>query len=221
LVGARLLIGHTAERMCNDFANRVGYREIVAAFSHLKLPVVSPGPERAPNLEPRDDIRPTDPAPIIRAAEGGVDLAEMKWGFPPSRPKAPPVINFRSEGRRFTTGRCLAPASAFYEFTGSRYPKTKWRFTLEGEPWFCMAALWRVCDTPNGPEPRFTLLTTAPGPDIVPYHNRQVAVLERSDWPAWIGGEAAPEGLLRPLPAGRLHVEQVLPGDDTTQNRLI
>ncbi len=45
--------------------------------------------------------------PIIRRVEGGVELARMRWGFPPGRPKAGPVINFRSEGRRFERGRCL------------------------------------------------------------------------------------------------------------------
>jgi putative SOS response-associated peptidase YedK len=207
--------------MCNDFANRVAYREIVEAFSHLKLPVISPAPDRAPNLEPRDDIRPTDPAPVVRPVEGGVELAELRWGFAPSRPKTPPVINFRSEGRRFATGRCLVPATAFYEFTGNRYPKTKWRFSLRDEPWFCMVGLWRASDGPGGPEALFTLLTTAPGPDIAPYHNRQVAVLERADWAAWIGGDAAPEGLLRPLPAGRLRVEKIAANAGPEQGRLI
>jgi hypothetical protein len=32
----------------------------------------------------------------------------------------------------------------------------------------------------------FTMLTTAPGPDVVPYHDRQVAVLPPADWLAWI-----------------------------------
>jgi putative SOS response-associated peptidase YedK len=43
--------------------------------------------------------------------------------FPPSlrrRGKGAPVINFRSEGRRFPKGRCLIPASHFFEFTGSK-----------------------------------------------------------------------------------------------------
>jgi len=36
--------------MCNDYANRVGYREIVHAFSQIRIPLISPSPERA---EPR------------------------------------------------------------------------------------------------------------------------------------------------------------------------
>jgi putative SOS response-associated peptidase YedK len=200
--------------MCNDFANRVSYRDIVHAFSHLKLPLLSPTPDRAPNLEPRDDIRPTDVAPVIRPVEGGVEMVNLRWGLVPPRPKAPPVINFRSEGRRFTAGRCLIPASAFYEFTGSRYPKTKWRFRRTGEDWFCIAGLWRQGQGPDGADARFTMLTTTPGPDVAPYHDRQVVVLDRPDWGAWLTGEAAPEGLLGPLPEGSLQVEKVAAGTE-------
>ena len=53
------------------------------------------------------------------------------------------MINFRSEGRRFPKGRCLIPASHFFEFTGTKSPKSKWKFTRAGEQWFCFAGLWR------------------------------------------------------------------------------
>jgi putative SOS response-associated peptidase YedK len=47
----------------------------------------------------------------------GLELGQLRWGFPPARAKGPPVINFGSEGRRFPKGRCLTPASHFFEFT--------------------------------------------------------------------------------------------------------
>jgi putative SOS response-associated peptidase YedK len=68
------------------------------------------------------------PRADLRTGEG-VELVQLRWGFPPARPKAAPVINFRSEGRRFPKGRCLIPASHFFEFTGARPPKSKWKFT--------------------------------------------------------------------------------------------
>ncbi len=195
--------------MCNLYGNKVSYRQFVEAFSELKLPLVFPAPEAAPNLEPREEIRPTEPAPVVRAGEGGVVLASLKWGFAPARPKAPPVINFRSEGRRFGRGRCLVPASHFFEFTGSKYPKTRWKFTVKGEEWFCLAGLWRPAE---GAWPdSFTLLTTAPGPDVKPYHDRQIIVVPRGQWAAWLDPEADPAPVLQPLPAGSLRVEQVSP----------
>jgi putative SOS response-associated peptidase YedK len=50
----------------------------------------------------------------------------------------------------------------------------------------------------------FTLLTTEPGPDVAPIHNRQVVVLPRDDWRAWLFLERPEAELLRPLPSGRL-----------------
>ena len=193
--------------MCNDYANRVPFNAYREAFSQTRVPLVRPGPEAAPNLEPRDDIRPTEIAPILRAVEGGVELAQLKWGFAPARAKAPPVINFRSEGRRFERGRCLIPASAFYEFTGAKYPKTKWRFTKADEDWFCIAGLWRPAQ--EGWPESFTMLTLEPGPDVAPYHDRQVAVLDRPDWDAWLDPAGVATGLLRPSPAGSLLVTEM------------
>ncbi len=191
--------------MCNDYGNRIPYSAYVEAFSEIRIPLKFP--TAAPNLEPRDDIWPTETAPVLRRREDGVELAQLRWGFAPGRPKAPPVINFRSEGRRFPKGRCLVPASHFFEFTGKRSPKSKWKFTKAGEDWFCFAGLWRPA---NGDVPEaFTLLTTAPGPDVAPIHNRQMVVLERRDWPAWLDLTRPEAELLRPLPAGSLQVEQV------------
>src|SRR5205807_8700968 len=109
-------------------------------------------PRAAPKLERRDDIWPTDTAPVIRQIEDGIEFVQLRWGFPLSRPKGAPVINFRSEGRRFPKGRCLIPASHFFEFTGSKSPKSKWKFTKAGEDWFCFAGLWPRCPmTPATP----------------------------------------------------------------------
>lgn len=191
--------------MCNDYGNRVPYSDYLQAFREIRVPVRWPAD--APNLEPRDDIWPTDTAPVVRAMPEGIEFAQLRWGFPPGRPRAGPIINFRSEGRRFPAGRCLVPASHFYEFIGAKSPKNKWRFTKAGEDWFCIAGLWRPAagEVPES----FTLLTTEPGPDVAPIHNRQVVVLERTDWAAWLA-QTRPEGeLLRALPAGSLHVQQV------------
>jgi putative SOS response-associated peptidase YedK len=191
--------------MCNDFGNHIAYSDYLAAFSQVRIPVRFP--TAALNIEPRDDIWPTDKAPVVRRLEDGTnEFSEIRWGFPSGRPKGAPVINFRSEGRRFPVGRCLVPASFFYEFTGTKSPKTKWRFSKAGEDWFCFAGLWRPM--PAGGE-AFTLLTTEPGPDVAPIHDRQMVLLERSDWSAWLEHTGNEAELMRALPAGSLFVEQV------------
>ena len=202
--------------MCNLFENTVSFADLARAFGQVGCPVLKPGPESAPNLPLFEAVRPTDLAPIVRPLNDGCEVTQLRWGFIADRPKAGPVTNFRSEGRSFTEGqdrgRCLAPATAFYEFTGNASPqsgsrKTRWRFAQAGQPWFCLAGLWRRY--PDGAE-RFTLLTTEPGPDMAPYHNRQVVVLPREQWADWLAG--APEAdLLRPGPAGSLKVTRDSP----------
>jgi putative SOS response-associated peptidase YedK len=185
--------------MCNKYGYNAPHHRLREIFGQLQLPFR--WPEAAPNLAPMEEINPTDPAPIVRAYEDGVRLDQMRWGFPPPRPKAGPVINFRSENRRFTHGRCLAPATHFFEFTGTKYPKTRWRCTVEGEEVFCFAGLVR--------DDRFTLLTCDPGPDITPLHDRQVVIVEPADWAEWLTSEGDVGHLLHAAPAGHIRVERV------------
>ena len=142
--------------------------------------------------------------------DGKAEFAQMKWGFLPGRPKAAPVINFRSDGRTFDKGRCLVPASHFFEFTGTKYPKTKWKFMLPDEDWFAIAGLWRLQETPDGPQERFTLLTCEPGPDVAKFHDRQIVVLDRKDWAAWLNLSQPMGGVCRASPEGTFKVEQVV-----------
>ena len=97
------------------------------------------------------------------------------------------------------------PASHFFEFTGAKYPKTRWRFTLKGEDWFCFAGLWRPEQAGGG---RFALLTTSPGPDMAAYPDRQPVVLGKGHWAAWLGEGVPAQDVLRPSPAGMLQVEE-------------
>lgn len=183
-------------RMCNEYRFRLSLDRIVEEFSRLELPLHWAG--GAPNLEPRDSIRPTDTAPVI-LWDDGPTLHQLPWGFP--RPKGGPVINFRSEDRRFGPGRCLVPTDGFYEFTGAKAPKSKWLFTAVESELFCLAGLVR--------DGRFTLLTTSPGPDVAPYHDRQVVVLPRNAWGTWLDPKAPHDGLLVGAPAQTLAVTQL------------
>jgi putative SOS response-associated peptidase YedK len=55
----------------------------------------------------------------------------------------------------------------------------------------------------------FTILTTEPGPDVAPIHNRQVVVLDRKDGFAWLDLTCPEAELLQPLSAGSLTVKQI------------
>ena len=192
--------------MCNDYGNHVAYAEYAEALKHLGVPLVAP--VAPPNLQPRSDIWPSEIAPVLLSAPGGMELAQMRWGFPARGPKGRPVINFRSEGRDFSSSRrCLVPASHFYEFKGRRAPKEKYRFTLAGEDWFCFAGLWRQAEGAEAAS--FTLLTTAPGPDVAPIHDRQMVIVKRDRWKDWLHLSEKDESILAPLPPGSLEVERV------------
>jgi putative SOS response-associated peptidase YedK len=53
------------------------------------------------------------------------------------------------------------------------------------------------------------MLTMEPGADIAPYHDRQIAILDRSDWANWLDPSVSAKDILKTLPAGSLNVEQV------------
>ncbi|HVQ07132.1 MAG TPA: SOS response-associated peptidase [Allosphingosinicella sp.] len=190
--------------MCND------YRLLARVPAETLFPDML-YPEGIPNFEPREDIRITDRAPILRAATstpGAVELVQRRWSWP--GPGGKPVYNFRSEGRDLPRGRCLVLADGFYEFTAHGDPKSKrkhkWLFTLKGQPWFGIAGLWRI-DEKVGEA--FTMLTCPPAPDIAPYHDRSVVVLPRSDWARWLDPATPSGALTKALPAGSFEVEQV------------
>lgn len=191
--------------MCSDYRllERVPVEDLFPTLLH---------PEGIPNFEPREDIRITDRAPIVRAASGpagAVELVQRRWSWP--GPGGKPVYNFRSEGRDLPRGRCIIIADGFYEFTAHSDPKSKrkhkWLFTLKDAPRFGIAGLWRSDDAVGE---AFTMLTREPSPDVAPYHNRSIVVLPwGGDWARWLD-PAIPSGdLLKPLPAGSFEIAQI------------
>jgi putative SOS response-associated peptidase YedK len=218
--------------MCNEFSRTVDLDLLRIAYEGQRIGIHFP--EGIPNAQPSASIRITDPALIVRAAAGAspdtrtgepgapgtplaAELVTRRWSWP--GPAGKPVYNYRSEGRDFRNsakqGRCLIPVDGFYEFTAPADPakkrKDKWLFRWKGEDVFCIAGLWKrdeAAITDSRGE-AFTLLTCEPGPDIAPYHRRQVVLLDRRDWAGWLSGRVPAPALMRPLPAGTLAVEQV------------
>ena len=184
--------------MCNNYAQHVPANALARPFADDGgLPLLFES--GIPNLEPRDEIWISDTAPVVVVREAGPTLISAPWAWKGAHGK--PVFNFRSEGRNFGgSQRCLIPADGFYEGTKKT---TKWRFAMVGQPWFWIAGIVR--------EGAFTMLTVEPGPDIVPYHGRQVVVLPPTAGRAWLDLTAAASTLLAPSPAGTLTATQVWP----------
>ena len=197
--------------MCNDYRIKVDLQRIEELLALHRIRLLFP--EGRPNMEPRDDVRITDRAPILRAAAadepGAIELVQRRWSWP--GPGGRPVYNFRSEGREFGSGRCLIIADGFYEFTAPDDPrakrKKKWLFTLKDQPWFCIAGLWRTSEEVGE---AWAMLTAPPGPDVAPYHNRQIVVLPPAEGLRWLDPTVPAREVLKPLPAGSLEpAEQV------------
>ena len=195
--------------MCNDYRLMVELASIIEEFEQLKIKIRFP--EGRPNIEPREDIKITALAPIVRTADderGTGELVQRRWSWP--GPTRKPVYNFRSEGREFASNRCLVVADSFFEFTtpedAKKRRKDKWMFKKVGEPIFAIAGIWRqTADVGEA----FTMLTMPPGPDIAPYHDRQIVILEREAWSDWLDPSISAKSLIPPLAEGSLSVEQV------------
>lgn len=196
--------------MCNDYRLLVDIASIAEDFEDLKIKIRMP--EGAPNVAAREDIKITDMAPIVRSLDGergAGELVNRRWSWP--GPTKKPVYNFRSEGRSFDSHRCLILADGFYEFTAPEDPKQKrqdkWLFEMAGYRWFCIAGIWR--ESPVGEA--FTMLTMDPGPDVAPYHDRQIIPLARDQWADWLDPRVPAGEVLRALPKGSLTVTRVFP----------
>jgi len=212
--------------MCNRYGYLAPVSRLVDEFSQARIPLRFAF-DATPNMPPRDAIRPTNTAPIVRALDprdpgAGVELVDARWWLVPFFHKGPvrdwkPMCtNARSETVATTPSfreayrrrRCLVPASFWFEWTGAKGSKIMWRFAKTGADLFCFAGLWDRAETADGTIESFTVLTCAAGSDAAPYHNRQPVVLERGDWVRWLDLEADPAPLLRSAEAGAINVER-------------
>ncbi len=193
--------------MCNDYRLEVDIASIAEDFENLQIKIDMP--EGAPNVPAREDIRITDMAPIVKSSDGDAigSLVNRRWSWPGQGGK--PVYNVRSERRDLGAQRCLILCDGFYEFTDpadkAQKRLDKWLFTLKDHGWFCMAGIWR--DSHVGEA--FSLLTMDAGPDIAPYHHRQIIPLPRDRWSAWLDPRIPAEDILTSLPTGSLEPKQV------------
>jgi len=214
--------------VCNRYGYLAPITRLVDEFSEIRIPLVFKD-GAIPNLEPREQIRPTDRGAIIRpldadAPSAGVEWLEARWWLIPSFHKRavkdwrPICTNARADSvaakpvfrEPFKRRRCLVPATHYFEWTGEAGAKTMWRFTKPGDDMFCFAGLWDVAQTTDGRIESFTILTTEAGPDSAPYHHRQPVILDKGQWGAWLDLTGDPIPLLRPCPAGSILVARAV-----------
>jgi len=189
--------------MCNEISRRANLATMFERFGQTPgLPPFEWRDGRIPNdLEGKASVRINDSSLIVRLEHGKLIGDMLPWAW--KSPNGKPVFNFVSEGRDFSkSDRVLVFADGFYEFTTPERPKVKLKdkhlFELVGAPWFWVAGIVR--------DDAFTLLTARPGPDLEPYHDRQIVILPTARGADWLNLSLPANALLQPLEAGALKV---------------
>jgi putative SOS response-associated peptidase YedK len=170
-----------------------------------------------PVLEPRYNIAPTQPVPVLReTGTGRRELAMLHWGLIPSWAKDRSVgnrmINARAETlterpayrAAFRRRRCAVLADGWYEWQAIASGKQPWFIhARDGAP-MGLAGLWETWRDPSGGEPveSCTIITTDARGPLAEIHDRMPAVLPAEGLARWLdpGCQDASElsGLLGP-----------------------
>ena len=202
--------------MCGRYTHRLTWPEIVALYGLTE----SAGPP--PGLEPRYNIAPTQPAPVLRLGKNGREVVLMRWGLVPGWAKDPSIgnrlINARSESAAekpsfrgaMRARRCLVPASGFYEWQKLGKAKQPWWVGMAGGAPFSMAGLWESWRDPVAGDrlKTITILTTAANAMLAPIHERMPVIVDPADYDAWLSGPGFAQ-LLRPHPTAGMAAHPV------------
>ncbi len=149
---------------------------------------------------PRFNVCPTQTIPVVTSEGGTRRLRPMRWGFIPSWYKSPTdgplIINARADTvatkpafrDAVRTRRCLIPASGFYEWeTAPDGKKLPWYFTrADGNP-MALAGVWQRWERDGQAHDTCAIVSTDAGPGMAGLHHREAVVVERADWPLWLG----------------------------------
>lgn len=163
-----------------------------------------------PNFAPTWNMAPTWQAPVVRlhpeTEARHLDL--LRWGLLPHWVKGDPKkirqpINARAETVRtspmfrdaFARRRCLVPIDSFYEWKVTQEGKLPYAVARADGQVMALAGLWDGWRGEGGEVVRsYTVVTTNAVDQLGHLHERMPVVLERDEWPAWLGeapGDAA------------------------------
>jgi len=170
-----------------------------------------------PTFTPNLDVRPTELNPIIRLnrARDARECALARWGLVPSWAKdlsfGTRCINARAESLAtaaafrgaYEARRCLVPASAFYEWSGAKGKRIKWRVVLKDEPLFALAGLWEWWKDRGGDDPpvhSYTIVTTDANAALMPIHERMPVIVAPQHYARWLDASQDVSDLMTPYP---------------------
>jgi putative SOS response-associated peptidase YedK len=168
----------------------------------------------------RFNIAPGNEMPVIIRREEN-ELCLMHWGLVPGWKQDPAAaqrpINIRAEtlagNPLFRTllenGRCLVPASGFYEWKKEGKRKVPFYFYLPESPLFAFAGLSAIQENPEGtPRATYTIITCEATGLPGEVHNRMPVILNRENEERWLSrnpiGPQDLAGILAPCTAPAL-----------------
>lgn len=156
--------------------------------------------------EARYNIAPTQLAPVV-VEDGNARAIEMvRWGF--QRPdrrtgRLLQIINARAERvasnfrEAFRQGRCLVPASGFYEWRNVGKSRQPYYLHAAAEGLLTFAGLrelWRPAPDVE-PVPTFLILTTSANALVRTVHDRMPVILTGTDRDVWLDRKSSAENL--------------------------
>ena len=181
------------------------------------------GVPAVPAFAPNMDWRPTDSAPIVRlAADGGRECVLARWGLVPAwapdlkfgtrciNARAGTVATLPAFRSAYRKRRCLVPVNAFFEGSGEKGRRLKWRIRLRDEPLFALAGLWEWWPDPQRGEgvASYTIVTCEANAAIAPVHDRMPVILREADYARWLAPAADGKPLLAPYEPEALELQQ-------------
>jgi putative SOS response-associated peptidase YedK len=126
---------------------------------------------------------------------------DLKFGTRCINARAETVAKLPAFRGAFRKRRCLVPVNAFFEWSGEKGERTKWRISVREEPLFALAGLWEWWQDREGGEAiaSFTIITCAANAAIAPLHDRMPVILRETDYARWLEASADGQPLLAPF----------------------
>ncbi|HUB48102.1 MAG TPA: SOS response-associated peptidase [Acetobacteraceae bacterium] len=122
----------------------------------------------------------------------------------------------------FRDRRAIIPMSVYYHRGWTRGSKAVFAISRrDGEP-MAIAGLWEAFRWPDGTITRTYCIITAEAKSLIsPIQDRMLVVLEKADWPLWLGEQPGnPTRLLRPPESDILECKLTNEGRPRPQRRL-
>lgn len=188
-----------------------------------------------PELTPRYNITPSSPVLVVRQdREQGRIAGLCRWGLIPGWAKDPSIGNKLANARgetvaekpsfrsAFKRGRCLIPASGFYEWKAAKGRKQPYYVYPVGAALFAFAGLTERWNGPDGPVLSCAIITTDANELMRGIHDRMPVILDPKDYAAWLdpANSAADKlkALLKPCPDKMMAAHPVSTRVNTPRN---